>query len=437
MREVRPSHDETMKTRLSSSAKRARSAKTSARRHRPVHKRILLHPISGFLLLCVGVLVAGSTFPGLAASYDVTAEVHSGPLTQPAAITAPADNTHVTTALLNVAGSCPANSYIRLYREGFFSGTAICEGGGFDIQTTLSLGANSLQARVFNFTDDEGPASPAITVYYDAPVVVPAPVAAPTALIVSNVDQVTYQSGVIQEVVSHPTIAGWAPPLAEVTVTFYSEPSVCRTHANSKGVWTCTLPSPLAPGIHHVEVEATTKSGKKLRLPTFQVRVTEYVIPFVITSDYRYRPYGRGQSVEWKLGLSGGTPPYSIAVDWDDGSSSTVVRQDGSDFKISHSYKIISRDDHAYTVLISAIDSRGASTTLQLAALVRGSAALLGQGNLLSSLTSFVRQWLWVVWPAYIAVVLMAVSFWIGEKEAYQRFAVRRLGRPKVRPRAR
>lgn len=419
----------------SSGVKRARS--TAAHRRgahgRPLHKRVLLHPISAFLLLCVGVLVAGSTFRSQAVSYDVTATVAAPSLTSPAVISNPANQQHVTEEVVPVSGTCPNSSYVKLYRNGEFAGTAICEGGGFNIQTTLSLGANELQARVFNFTDNEGPVSGVVTVYYDLPVAPPAsPPAVPTTLEISGVEQESYQEGVVQEVAGHPTISGFAPPFSDITVTFFSEPSVCKTKADAAGFWRCTLPHALPPGLHSVVVVAVTPSGKKLTFPRFQVAVKEYVEPFFITSDYKFEAHQVGQSYGWKLAIKGGTPPYQLTIDWGDGQTSHVDRSDGSVFTLVHTYDSPSNAEQNYTIIITALDARGATTVLQLTAVVKSSIAPLNNSrDVFGGLMNNVQRWLWVIWPAYLIVLLMAVSFWIGEREAFQRFRAKgRLGRP-------
>jgi hypothetical protein len=424
-----------MKAKKSGQAKKARTGivhkRTSQRRS--VHKRVLLHPISAFLLLCVGVLVAGSTFHGQAVSYDVTARVSAPALTEPAIITEPTNQQHVLKRI-NVQGACPSDSYVKVFRGDVLSGVDICTDGRFTVHTDLLPGSNQLQAHIFNFTDEEGPVSSPITVYYDLSPLVDPPASVPVSLQVSNVEKSGYQPGVIREVTGNPTVSGLAPPFSSIVVTFYSEPSVCKTKADSKGVWSCTLANALPPGIHHVVIEATTPAGKKMTLPTFEVRVVEYIQPFAITSDYRYSAYQEGQTVEWKLAFSGGTAPYELLVHWGDGESSRLVRQDQSEFTISHTYDATELVDN-YSVLITAVDARGATTVLQLATTIKGSTLVSAEQGLLGGITDTVRQWLWVVWPAYIAVVLMAISFWIGEREAYKRFvARRRLGR---RPHAR
>lgn len=415
-----------------------------------MHKRVLLHPISAFLLLCIGVLVAGSTFPGLAATYDVTATVPAVALTEAAIIKQPTDQKHVSSPLVDVQGDCPDDSYVKLYHDGVLGGVDVCNNGGhFHIQTSLLPGANELKARVFNLTDNEGPDFAPITVYYDLPPVVTLPTVEPlvnlivsnveqTSLIISSVDANTYDAKTVREVTSNPTVGGLAPPFSDIVVTFYSKPSICKTKADSKGVWTCTLAHALTPGVHHVVIQATTLAGKKLTFPTFEVRVAEYVQPFSIISDYKYQAHAQGKAIEWKLAVVGGTPPYQLSIDWGDGNTDQISRPDQSEFTISHVYDGLDTAER-YAVIIQAEDARGATTVLQLAAAMRGGGASVGTDNgIFAWLINSVRDWLWVVWPAYIAVVLMVLSFWIGEREAYQRFmARRRSGSGRPRPHAR
>lgn len=385
------------------------------------------------MLLCVGVLVAGSTFRGQAVSYDVTATVPAPAVTEAAVIAEPSNGQHLADQEVTVKGGCPPQSYVKLYRDGLFAGTAVCSGSSFAILATLTAGANKLQARVFNLTDNEGPTSAIITVYYDLPVAISPLPSLPTSLRVATVDEGGYQQGTVEEVTDNPTISGYAPPFSEITVTFYSEPSVCKTTASAKGLWSCTLGRSLPPGLHHVVVTALTKSGKTLTFPTFQIAVVKYSEPFVISSEYKYQARLRGQAAAWTMAVKGGTPPFEIVADWGDGSTSKMMQPDWGEFEVSHVYDAQVLSDTDYNVVLTATDARGATTVLQVTTTIKGIAvpAVVTRSGF-SALSDTIRQWLWVVWPVYIAVVLMAVSFWIGEREAYQRFiARRRLSKPR------
>jgi hypothetical protein len=128
------------------------------------------YPTLGMILLCLGVLLSGWTHVVSANEYVVHASVLGSAPTVAATITLPVDGSHVTATPLNVVGSCPTDSYVSLYRNGLFSGVALCDAGGaYRLATDLFVGANQLQARVFSRTDLPGPVVAATTVYYDPP----------------------------------------------------------------------------------------------------------------------------------------------------------------------------------------------------------------------------------------------------------------------------
>lgn len=65
---------------------------------------------------------------------------------------------------------------------------------------------------------------------------------------------------------------------------------------------------------------------------------------------------------------------------------------------------------------------------MQMIAYVRsvGTAAATVPKGPLATTISWASHWLWIVWPVYGLVVLMVLSYWIGEQEAYQRLLARR-----------
>lgn len=138
--------------------------------NRPLHKRIALHPASIVAILAIGVCLAVTTLRSQALTLDVSAKVSAPPLTAPAIITSPHDQDRFQIGQIVVSGTCPDNSYVKIYDNGNFSGVSLCTNNAFSVVVTLTQGANILQAKDYNITDDEGPESPPITVYYDVPV---------------------------------------------------------------------------------------------------------------------------------------------------------------------------------------------------------------------------------------------------------------------------
>jgi hypothetical protein len=55
---------------------------------------------------------------------------------------------------------------------------------------------------------------------------------------------------------------------------------------------------------------------------------TSRINPFTIKTDFAYRGYKVGQSIEWTFEVSGGVPPYAINIDWGDGTNSLISQKD-------------------------------------------------------------------------------------------------------------
>lgn len=399
----------------------------------PLHKRIALHPMTALVLLCMGVFIVGSTFKAGADTLTVTAAVHAQPPASPATITSFSDGQHTTESEGDVGGTCPADTYVKVYRNGDFAGVAQCDAQTFHVQVSFAPGANKLQARVFNITDDEGPQSSVITIYYDNVTVTPQqPAQTPTTLSISTIEQQNYRSGIIRLVSSYPTFTGFAPPFSQIIITIHSDSYECRTVANKYGWWSCTLDQELPPGLHTVDIMAITPDGHVLRLPTFTIRVDPTIpglfrpaptSPLVIHATYRYQTHYQGELWNWDVSISGGKPPYKVTIDWGDGTTSNRDRDDSQLFTISHNYK----DAGTYRPTIRVVDAGGTSNTtsvLQLLAIVKPSngAPIVSATTPASGITNY----LWLIWPTYLAILLMVLSFWLGELEVARKLRLRR-----------
>jgi hypothetical protein len=339
-----------MKTKKTSLARpgtsvRHHKLKKQIKQRRQLHQRFLLHPITAFGLLCLGVFIVGMTIKVTASSYQVAARVPAAPLTEGAVISSPADGATVTAVPITVIGTCPADSYVKLIRNGVFSGVAWCDNGGFSIQSDLSVGENSLVAQDYNITDDAGPASGGILITYTLPVV-----------------------------------------------------------GRTGGTTGSNIPN-----------GSTANS-----------------LPLLIAADFSFHAFDLGSKFSWPLQISGGKPPYSVTVDWGDGR--TDVMKSSQKLVLSHRYE----STGYYPVVVTVRDSSGGSSTLQIAALIRarGAAGFTNkQGTPISSigLITRIQQWLWLIWPTYTVTILMAVSFWLGERQELSLLLKRPA--PKRRPR--
>ncbi|MBW4061800.1 PKD domain-containing protein [Candidatus Saccharibacteria bacterium] len=129
-----------------------------------------------FALLLTGVIVLGASIGAQGAvqnpqsgSVGLTGTVPGPAPTQPGVITSPSSGSHTTSSPITVAGTCPANTFVFIEKNGVLAGQAACNGGSFSLQADLFAGSNQLVARVVDGLGQYGPDSAAITVVYDQP----------------------------------------------------------------------------------------------------------------------------------------------------------------------------------------------------------------------------------------------------------------------------
>lgn len=89
--------------------------------------------------------------------------------------------------------------------------------------------------------------------------------------------------------------------------------------------------------------------------------------PLFITSDQTYTKHKTGEHSSWTLNIQGGISPYTITIEWGDGSS-TTKSTDAATIDLEHTY---TKPNH-YQILIRASDSTGVQASLQLIAVVTG-----------------------------------------------------------------
>lgn len=311
--------------------KRAVRPKSGVRKRRHLFE----YPLFVFLLLCTGVFLAAWTFRAAATDIIVTARIPGPPVTSPAVIDNPVNGDRFSAIPIPVNGTCPVNAaYVEIFRNGVMSGSAICEADStYQLSIDLFPGQNDLTAHVFNITDDEGPVSDVVTVYYDAPQPPPPP-----------------------------TSSGNKPP--------------------------------------------SSGSG--------------YNNPLILKTAFVYKGYYVGQPVEWPLQITGGSKPYVLHVDWGDKNIDVISRANDGEFKITHTYTKAAGAKGDYTVKVNASDSSGQTAYIQFFVIVNANQNSNIAGNIFSKpppALSNSNKWLWLAWPAYVFVLIMAISYWLGERE--------------------
>lgn len=153
-----------------------------------------------------------------AGSIGLTGIVKGKPPTTAAQITAPPNGQHFSTSPATVAGTCPKETLVEIFKNDIFAGSTACSSSGsFTLDVDLLFGQNTLIARVYDALNQPGPDSNKVIVYYD---VLPSQASAINSLdfggtqMLLNTDAVFRGSFPNQEMSMPIDIIGGTPPYA-------------------------------------------------------------------------------------------------------------------------------------------------------------------------------------------------------------------------------
>ncbi len=317
------------------------------------------YPMLVMILLCVGVLIGGWTHVVTADSYQVHASVPGPAPTQAAVIDTPAANAHFNDKPIIVSGSCPiaaSGDYVSIYRNTFYSGTAICDASGhYQLSIDLFSGANQLVARGYNFTDVAGPDSAPVTVYYDPP-------AAPII-----------------------------PDEAATTTTTNSKPAAQGFSINAAPVSgsSATTVRPLS-----ISTDFTIRGYYVGQQSVWQLDLQGGTAPYALAIDW-----GDGSNGIVSRGSAG---PARL----------THTYEKAGGYQGSYNVKFTATDaagDQTFLQLLVVVNSRQPSTV--------GRTSQTGGGAGFSS--GVLHTLGHYIWPGYGMVLLMLSSFWLGERREF------------------
>ncbi|HVQ43385.1 MAG TPA: hypothetical protein VMT30_00240 [Candidatus Saccharimonadia bacterium] len=133
----------------------------------------------------------------------------------------------------------------------------------------------------------------------------------------------------------------------------------------------------------------------------------------ILQSVNFYRGSEPGAEITWPVEIVGGQAPYAVSVDWGDGTSDLITRLAPGPFTVKHTYRKVGTGYlGSFPLIIRATDAVGHTAYLQLTTIVN--AATAGAGN--KAATVPVATNLLIIWPLWIVLLLMIVSFWLGER---------------------
>jgi hypothetical protein len=154
--------------------------------------------------------------------------------------------------------------------------------------------------------------------------------------------------------------------------------------------------------------------------PTVSLTLTQppggfgFSTELILQSENYYRGSLPGQEVVWPIEIIGGQAPFAVSVDWGDGTSDVVTRLSPGAFSVKHTYQKVGGYLGSYPLIIRAADAVGHTAYLQLTTIVNSATAATATGKTTAAAPSYTN--LLVIWPLWIVLLLMIVSFWLGEK---------------------
>jgi hypothetical protein len=129
----------------------------------------------------------------------------------------------------------------------------------------------------------------------------------------------------------------------------------------------------------------------------------------LINTDSVFRGAFPGKQLTMPLTPIGGTPPFAFNVQWGDGNNQVVSRNNNEVFSAAHVFT----KPGTYQVSVQATDAQGRVAFLTVAAIVNGEPNAAGASSLSSS--DGLGNGLLALWPLYVSLVAVVLSFWFGE----------------------
>jgi hypothetical protein len=132
----------------------------------------------------------------------------------------------------------------------------------------------------------------------------------------------------------------------------------------------------------------------------------------LLQSENYFRGTVPGQEISWPITIVGGEAPYAVSIDWGDGNTDVLTRLAPGGFTVKHTYnKTGTGYLNTFPLIIRASDAAGHNAYLQLTTIVNPAT-----GTMSNSGTIVPKGSLLVLWPLLIVLILLVLSFWLGER---------------------
>lgn len=196
-------------------------------------------------------------------SIGLQGSVPSKPPTTAARINTPSSGQRFATSPVTIAGTCPENTLVEIFKNDIFAGSTSCSAtGSFTLDVDLLFGENSIIARVYDALNQAGPDSNKVVIYYDA---LPAQSSGLNTLdfggpqLLINTNAVFRGAFPGQEISIPIDIIGGTPPYA---INIQWGDATNKIVSRGDNLTFYTQHTYQKPGIYQISIQATDKNGK-------------------------------------------------------------------------------------------------------------------------------------------------------------------------------
>lgn len=185
--------------------------------------------------------------------------------------------------------------------------------------------------------------------------------------------------------VKYKTITGEDGPVGQTLYLYYRPPAPIPTPTSQSG----------GPG-------ASAVTGTPAQLAPLTIKTVDFV------------PYALNEKILLNAEVRGGTPPYTLKIDWGDGKVETFTVQASSVQNLSHVYTVAKA---TMTVIMEATDSTGQKSMVHLAAVYKSGRQLIGASSLTPPKASILDRWMTAgLWAGYASALTVLGAVWLHAK---------------------
>jgi hypothetical protein len=140
--------------------------------------------------------------------------------------------------------------------------------------------------------------------------------------------------------------------------------------------------------------------------------------PLEILAKFTYQGYYVGQAMSWPFQVIGGVAPYAIDIEWGDGTNTLISSKTSQQLSPTHTYSNAGGFRGSYTIKVYVTDSLSNNAYYQAFLIINAGKAPAKHilPPISSSTFSKIEK---IAWPLWGILLLLVISFWLGEREEY------------------